>query len=42
MHDYDLGLGTTITFSRSERQGSHKIWGVWLTETGKYEPLELQ
>jgi len=42
MHNYDLGLGTAITFSRSEHQGSHKVWGTQLTETGKYEPLELQ
>ena len=42
MHDYDLGLGTTITFSKSEHQGSHKVWGTQLTDTGKYEPFELQ
>ena len=42
MHDFDLGLGTTITFSRSEHQGSHKVWGTQLTETGKFQPLELQ
>jgi hypothetical protein len=42
IHDYDLGLGTTITFSRSEHQGSHKVWGTQLTETGKFQPLELQ
>ncbi len=42
MRDYDMGLGTTITFSRSEHQGSHKVWGTQLTEAGKYEPFELQ
>ncbi len=42
MHDYDMGLGTTITFSKSEHQGSHKVWGTQLTETGRYEPFELQ
>lgn len=42
MHDYDMGLGTTIAFSRSEHQGSHKVWGTQLTESGKYEPFELQ
>jgi ABC-type branched-subunit amino acid transport system substrate-binding protein len=42
MHDYDMGLGATITFSRSEHQGSHKVWGTQLTETGRYEPFELQ
>ncbi len=42
MNDYDLGLGTAITFSKSEHQGSHKVWGTQLTDTGKYEPFELQ
>ena len=42
MHDYDMGLGATITFNRSEHQGSHKVWGTQLTETGRYEPFELQ
>ena len=42
MRDYDMGLGTTITFSKSEHQGSHKVWGTLLTEAGKYEPFELQ
>jgi branched-chain amino acid transport system substrate-binding protein len=42
MRDYDLGLGTTISFSKSEHQGSHKVWGTQLTEAGKYEPFELQ
>ena len=40
--DLDLGLGTPISFSRSEHQGSHKVWGTQLNETGKYEPVELQ
>lgn len=42
MHDFDMGLGTTITFNRSEHQGSHKVWGTQLNEAGKYEPFEMQ
>lgn len=42
MHDFDMGLGTTITFSRTEHQGSHKVWGTQLTQAGRYEPFELQ
>jgi branched-chain amino acid transport system substrate-binding protein len=42
MRDFDLGLGTAITFGRSEHQGSHKVWGTQLTETGRFEPFELQ
>ena len=40
--DFDLGLGTAINFSKSEHQGSHKVWGTQLTEAGNYEPVELQ
>jgi ABC-type branched-subunit amino acid transport system substrate-binding protein len=42
MRDFDLGLGTTVNFSRSDHQGLHKVWGTQLNETGKYEPIELQ
>jgi branched-chain amino acid transport system substrate-binding protein len=42
MRDFDLGLGTPITFGRSEHQGSHKVWGTQLTEGGRFEPFELQ
>jgi branched-chain amino acid transport system substrate-binding protein len=42
MRDFDLGLGTAINYSKSEHQGSHKVWGTQLTEDGKYEAIELQ
>ncbi len=42
MRDYDMGLGTAITFNRSEHQGSHKVWGTQLNASGKFEPFELQ
>jgi len=42
MRDFDLGLGTPISFSRSDHQGSHKVWGTQLNEAGNYEPIELQ
>ena len=42
MKDFDLGLGTAINFSKSEHQGSHKVWGTQLNEAGNYEPVELQ
>ena len=42
MHGFDLGLGANINFGRSEHQGSHKVWGTQLTESGKYEPVDLQ
>jgi branched-chain amino acid transport system substrate-binding protein len=42
MRDFDMGLGSPITFGRSEHQGSHKIWGTMLNEAGRFEPFELQ
>jgi branched-chain amino acid transport system substrate-binding protein len=38
----DLGLGTSLSFGRSEHQASHKIWGTAIDETGKYQPIELE
>ena len=32
LRDLDLGLGTPVTFSRSEHQGVHKVWGTHLTQ----------
>ena len=36
-----IGLGTPITFSRSDHQGVHKVWGTQLDETGHYQPIDL-
>ena len=42
MRNLDLGLGTQLSFGRSEHQASHKIWGTALDESGNYQPLELE
>ena len=42
LHDLDIGLGTPVTFSRSEHQGVHKVWGTQLDETGRYQAIDLQ
>ena len=42
MHDFDLGLGTPVTFSSNEHQGSHKVWGTQLDQTGHYQPIDLE
>ena len=42
MHDFDLGLGTEVTFNMNEHQGSHKVWGTQLDEAGHYQPIDLQ
>ncbi|MGJ4931828.1 ABC transporter substrate-binding protein [Bradyrhizobium sp. HKCCYLS2038] len=41
MRNLDLGLGTQLGFGRAEHQASHKIWGTALSETGTYQPMEL-
>jgi branched-chain amino acid transport system substrate-binding protein len=42
LRDLDLGLGTPVSFSRSEHQGVHKVWGTQLDATGHYQPIDLQ
>jgi len=42
MHDFDLGLGAPVTFSPSDHQGSHRVWGTQLDETGDYQPIDLE
>ena len=38
----DIGLGTPVTFGRSEHQGVHKVWGTQLDATGHFQPIDLQ
>ena len=42
LHDVDLGLGTSLNFSSSEHQASHKIWGTQLNAVGQFKPIDLQ
>jgi branched-chain amino acid transport system substrate-binding protein len=42
LRDLDIGVGTPVTFSRSDHQGVHKVWGTQLDETGHYQPIDLQ
>jgi branched-chain amino acid transport system substrate-binding protein len=37
----DLGIGSSISFSPTEHQGSHKVWGVELDKTGRFQPLKI-
>ena len=41
MHDFDLGLGAPVTFNPNDHQGSHKVLGTQLDETGHYQPIDL-
>jgi branched-chain amino acid transport system substrate-binding protein len=42
VRDFDPGLGTPLTFGRTEHQASHKVWGTQLDKTGRYQPIDLQ
>jgi branched-chain amino acid transport system substrate-binding protein len=42
LRDLDIGLGTPVTFSRSDHQGVHKVWGTQLDATGRYQPIDMQ
>jgi len=42
LRDFDLGLGTPLTFGRGDHQSSHKVWGTQLDETGRYQAIEMQ
>ncbi|MFY9898647.1 MAG: ABC transporter substrate-binding protein [Xanthobacteraceae bacterium] len=42
LRGFDMGLGTLISFSPSEHQGSHKVWGTQLDERGHYVPVDLE
>jgi branched-chain amino acid transport system substrate-binding protein len=42
LRDYDIGVGVPVTFSRTEHQALHKVWGTQLNANGKYQPIDLQ
>jgi branched-chain amino acid transport system substrate-binding protein len=42
LRDFDMGLGTPVSFGPSEHQGLHKVWGTELDATGHYRPIDLQ
>jgi ABC-type branched-subunit amino acid transport system substrate-binding protein len=42
LRDFDLGLGTPVTFARTEHQALHKVWGTQLNATGHYQPIDLE
>jgi branched-chain amino acid transport system substrate-binding protein len=42
LRDLDVGLGTLVTFGRSEHQGVHKVWGTQLDANGRYQAIDMQ
>ncbi len=43
-NNFDLGIGSTLSFGRGEHQASHKIWGKMAArdEAGIYQPIDLE
>jgi branched-chain amino acid transport system substrate-binding protein len=41
IQDFDPGFGTKISFSLSEHQGSHKVWGTRLDKSCTYKVVDL-
>jgi branched-chain amino acid transport system substrate-binding protein len=42
LRDFDMGLGTLISFSPRDHQGSHKVWGTQLNDQDSYQPIDLE
>ena len=42
LREFDMGLGTPVTFGRTDHQGVHKVWGTQLDANGRYQAIELQ
>jgi hypothetical protein len=40
--DVDLGFGAQLSFSLSEHQGSHKVWGTRLDDKCRVLPADLE
>jgi ABC-type branched-subunit amino acid transport system substrate-binding protein len=39
---FDLGIGLPLTFSPSEHQASHKVWGTVMDGKGSFSALDLE
>lgn len=42
LQDFDLGIGTPISFSLSNHQGSHRVWGTKIDKEGNFILVELR
>ena len=42
IRNFDMGIGVPIGFGPSEHQGSHKVWGLQLTPTGGWVPIDFE
>jgi ABC-type branched-subunit amino acid transport system substrate-binding protein len=39
--ELDLGVGSSVNFTPTEHQASHKVWGVELDAAGRFQPLKI-
>jgi ABC-type branched-subunit amino acid transport system substrate-binding protein len=42
IHGVDLGIGVPLTFSPSEHQASHKVWGTVMDGKGEFKAIDLE
>jgi ABC-type branched-subunit amino acid transport system substrate-binding protein len=42
IRDYDMGIGTTISFGMSEHQGSHRVWGTVMDAQGHFQSIDME
>jgi branched-chain amino acid transport system substrate-binding protein len=42
LRQVDIGVGTPLSFGRTDHQGSHKVWGTQLDQAGHYQAIDLQ
>jgi ABC-type branched-subunit amino acid transport system substrate-binding protein len=40
--DYDPGTGGNLSFSMSQHQASHKVWGTMLDDQGAFKSLDME
>jgi serine/threonine protein kinase/DNA-directed RNA polymerase subunit RPC12/RpoP len=41
IRDFELGTGAPLTFTASEHQASHKVWGTILDKAGNFKVLDM-
>ncbi|GLH82269.1 leucine/isoleucine/valine-binding protein precursor [Bradyrhizobium sp. SSBR45G] len=42
MQNYELGVGSKLSFGPSDHQALHKVWGTQLDKTGQYHAIDLE
>jgi hypothetical protein len=42
IRDYEMGIGTTITYGMAEHQGSHRVWGTIIDPQGRFPSFDME